>query len=95
VFSSSIIIRRPFSCRTIPDVRTCYQVVAQGFYVYDEDGSHRRENITDWALEKFQKKYGAASGGRESPEKAGRRGKGIKSSADSGGLRPPLAQGTW
>ncbi|MBI5759372.1 MAG: N-6 DNA methylase, partial [Planctomycetales bacterium] len=27
------------------------------FYVYDEDGSHRRENITDWALEQFRKHY--------------------------------------
>jgi predicted helicase/ribosomal protein L7/L12 len=29
------------------------------FYVYDEDGSNRRENITDWALEQYQSKYGA------------------------------------
>ena len=28
------------------------------FYVYDEDGTNRRENITDWALAKFRKKYG-------------------------------------
>ncbi len=28
------------------------------FYVYNEDGSHRRENITDWALEQYQNKYG-------------------------------------
>ena len=27
------------------------------FYVYDEDGSTRRENITDWALEEFRKHY--------------------------------------
>lgn len=26
------------------------------FYVYDEDGSNRRENITDWALEQFKSK---------------------------------------
>jgi len=25
------------------------------FYTYDEDGSNRRENITDWALAQFQK----------------------------------------
>ncbi len=31
------------------------------FYVYDEDGSNRRENITDWALEQFQSHYGDAS----------------------------------
>ena len=28
------------------------------FYVYDEDGTNRRENITDWALETFRAHYG-------------------------------------
>jgi hypothetical protein len=28
--------------------------------VYDEDGSNRRENVTDWALEQFRARYGAA-----------------------------------
>jgi predicted helicase len=27
------------------------------FHVYDEDGSNRRENITDWALNKFRTHY--------------------------------------
>ena len=27
------------------------------FYTYNEDGTNRRENITDWALERFQKHY--------------------------------------
>ena len=27
------------------------------FYVYDEEGGNRQENVTDWALEKFQKHY--------------------------------------
>jgi predicted helicase len=27
------------------------------FYVYDEDGSNRRENITDWALKQFRSHY--------------------------------------
>jgi predicted helicase len=27
------------------------------FYVYDEDGTNRRENITDWALEQFRSHY--------------------------------------
>ena len=27
------------------------------FYVYSEDGTNRRENITDWALEHFRKHY--------------------------------------
>lgn len=31
------------------------------FYVYDEDGSNRRENITDWALEYFRKHYPGAT----------------------------------
>ena len=28
------------------------------FYVYDEDGTNRRENITDWALGQFRQHYG-------------------------------------
>lgn len=28
------------------------------FYTYDEDGSNRRENITDWALAQFRTHYG-------------------------------------
>lgn len=28
------------------------------FYIYDEDGSNRRENITDWALNQFREHYG-------------------------------------
>ncbi len=31
------------------------------FYVYDEDGTNRRENITDWAHEKFQSHFGERS----------------------------------
>jgi predicted helicase len=31
------------------------------FYVYEEDGTNRRENITDWALEQFQMHYGDPS----------------------------------
>ncbi len=31
------------------------------FYTYDEDGSNRRENITDWALKQFQAHYGDES----------------------------------
>ena len=27
------------------------------FYIYDEDGNNRRENITDYALEQFQTQY--------------------------------------
>ena len=28
------------------------------FYIYDEDGTNRRENITDWALQDFRAHYG-------------------------------------
>ncbi|HEV2730927.1 MAG TPA: type ISP restriction/modification enzyme, partial [Terriglobales bacterium] len=31
------------------------------FYTYAEDGTHRRENITDWALEQFPARYGDRS----------------------------------
>jgi predicted helicase len=31
------------------------------FYTYDEDGSNRRENITDWALDHFRAHYGPQS----------------------------------
>ncbi|MBI2806588.1 MAG: hypothetical protein HYX68_16530 [Planctomycetes bacterium] len=34
------------------------------FYVNDEDGSNRRENITDWALEPFRARFGNASADR-------------------------------
>ena len=34
------------------------------FYVYDEDGSNRRENITDWALTQFRRHYGDDSIGK-------------------------------
>ena len=44
---------------------TCIPEVAVGgrpgqtfpFYTYDEDGSNRRENITDWALDQFRDRY--------------------------------------
>ena len=31
------------------------------FYIYDEDGTNRRENITDWALTQFRTHYGDES----------------------------------
>ncbi len=27
------------------------------FYIYDEDGSNQRENVTDWALKEFRSRY--------------------------------------
>jgi predicted helicase len=44
-------------------VRQIVDLLPQGgsqcfpFYVYDEDGTNRRENITDWALEQFRAHY--------------------------------------
>ena len=31
------------------------------FYIYDEDGTNRQENITDWALTQFREHYGDAN----------------------------------
>ncbi len=55
--------RAPFWCcvtNVIPntalitlDANQCFP-----FYIYDEDGTNRRENITDWALENFRAHYG-------------------------------------
>ena len=54
--------RAPFWCcvtNLIPntalitlDANQCFP-----FYIYDEDGTNRRENITDWALENFRSHY--------------------------------------
>jgi predicted helicase len=35
------------------------------FYTYNEDGSGRRENITEWALATFRERYGAATTKRD------------------------------
>ena len=39
-------------CLGILDVNQCFP-----FYTYDEDGTNRRENITDWALAAFRTHY--------------------------------------
>jgi predicted helicase len=47
-------------CRTPPDLHLCSSLDGHQcfpFYVYDEDGSNRRENITDWALKQFRTRY--------------------------------------
>ncbi|MCY3897431.1 MAG: N-6 DNA methylase [Caldilineaceae bacterium] len=44
----------------IPDLHTLAAVdgfQCFPFYTYDEDGSNRRENITDWALDRFRAQY--------------------------------------
>ena len=46
---------------SIPDLHLCATVDGHQcfpFYAYDEDGSNRRENITDWALTQFREHYG-------------------------------------
>ena len=65
VISVNITKEKPFTCLMmdcIPDI------VAMGgfgspaqcfpFYIYNEDGTNRRENITDWALTQFRAHYG-------------------------------------
>jgi predicted helicase len=46
--------------RRIADVHLCASSDRHQcfpFYVYDEDGGNRRENITDWALKQFREHY--------------------------------------
>jgi predicted helicase len=59
---SDIAYRSPYSClaaNRIVDLHLCSSDAFQSFpfYVYDEDGTNRRENITDWALAEFRKHY--------------------------------------
>ncbi|MFL6275233.1 MAG: type ISP restriction/modification enzyme [Blastocatellia bacterium] len=42
----------PASTLTSVDMNQCFP-----FYTYDEDGSNRRENITDWALTEYRSHY--------------------------------------
>jgi predicted helicase len=47
--------------KLIPDLHLCASIDGHQcfpFYVYDEDGSNRRENITHWAVEQFRDHYG-------------------------------------
>ena len=66
-----------FSClvsNRIPDQHLCATTDGHQcypFYVYDEDGSNRRENITDWALEQFQKRYGVRGDSEPSRDREG------------------------
>ncbi len=56
--------RSDFAClltNSVPEYHLCAPSDAfQGFpfYAYDPDGTHRRENVTDWALTTFRKHYG-------------------------------------
>lgn len=58
---SSLMVNR------IPELHLCASTDGHQcfpFYTYNEDGSHRRENITDWALAQFRDHYGDASIGK-------------------------------
>ncbi len=51
---------KPFHC-LVSNIIPCLDMLEKTqcfpFYTYMEDGSNRRENITDWALQQFQKRY--------------------------------------
>jgi predicted helicase len=51
---------KPFHCLTV-SVIPCLDILEKTqcfpFYSYNEDGTNRRENITDWALEQFRANY--------------------------------------
>jgi predicted helicase len=52
---------RPFQCLAVDrpaDLHLTGDSQCFPFYFYDEDGTNRRENITDWALAEFRKHYG-------------------------------------
>ena len=51
----------------IPDLHLCASVDGHQcfpYYLYNEDGSNRRENVTDWALERFREHFGDDSIGK-------------------------------
>ncbi len=51
---------KPFHClivKYIPDLHLTGDSQCFPFYTYDEDGTNRRENITDWALEQYRTHY--------------------------------------
>ena len=52
--------KSPFQCivtKQIPDLHLTGDSQCFSYYMYDEDGSNRRENITDWALDHFRSHY--------------------------------------
>jgi len=63
IVASAIGYRSPFSTLAtarVPELHLCASTdgfQCFPFYVYDEDGTNRRENITDWAVEEFRKHY--------------------------------------
>ncbi len=64
VICVNITREKPFTCliaNCIPDLVATGGFGSPGqcfpFYTYDEDGSNRQENITDWALAQFRTQY--------------------------------------
>ena len=52
--------KKPFHClmtQQVTDLHLTEDSQCFPFYTYDEDGTNRRENITDWALEQFRSHY--------------------------------------
>ena len=51
---------KPFHC-LMTSLLPCFDMVEKTqcfpFYIYDENGTNRRENVTDWTLEQFRVKY--------------------------------------
>ena len=53
--------KKPFHClltKELTDVHLTGDSQCFPFYTYDEDGTNRQENITDWALTEFRTHYG-------------------------------------
>ena len=53
--------KKPFHClmaQQVTDVHLTGDSQCFPFYTYNEDGTNRQENITDWALTEFQTHYG-------------------------------------
>jgi predicted helicase len=59
---------KPFHClvtNIIPDLHLTGDSQCFPLYTYDEDGSHRQENVTDWALAQFRGQYKDVGIGKE------------------------------
>lgn len=55
--------RKHFQClmtNRIADLHSVSDTQCFPFYIYDEDGSNRRENLTDWAVEQFSSALAAS-----------------------------------
>ncbi len=64
---------RPFQCLAVDrpaDLHLTGDSQCFPLYFYDEDGTNRRENITDWALGEFRKHYGRSARKHPSGAKA-------------------------